>query len=182
MATTKQITLDEVNCMDYPEFMSTFGSVIEHGRLAAASVWTSKPFASTAELHQAFKAYLESLSPELRVAQVRCYPELAGTVAKEGGLSEESLNEHKGAGLLDLSEDKRKELGSLNRRYKEKFAFPFVVCARENKEVAIVQGIQTRLGNDPEVEVETALAEISKIAYYRLMSMLKENEHAEGKL
>ena len=47
-------------------------------------------------------------------------------------LMEESLSEQRAAaGLLELSEEEREELAALNGHYKEKFGFPFVMCARE---------------------------------------------------
>ena len=171
-AEKKHFSLEEVNCMDYTDFIIAFGSVIEHCTLAAASVWESRPFSSTEDLHQALKLFLESLPPKLKLAQVRCYPDLAGTLTKKGELSVESRSEQKGAGLLDLSPSETETLSALNSRYREKFRFPFVVCARENKKQAIMEGISARLGNDVAVEMERALEEITKIAFYRLKDMI----------
>ena len=58
---------------------------------------------------------------------VRCYPDLAGKLAKEGSLSRESESEQRAAGLLGMTESERKELAAMNSSYSAKFGFPFVV-------------------------------------------------------
>jgi 2-oxo-4-hydroxy-4-carboxy--5-ureidoimidazoline (OHCU) decarboxylase len=58
-----------------------------------------------------------------------------------------------------------------NREYKARFGFPFVICARLNKKDAILRAFPTRLRNSPELERETALAEIFKIAQLRLADL-----------
>lgn len=77
------------------------------------------------------------------------------------------------AGLLELSEEERAELVALNDRYKEKFGFPFVICARENKKDSILRGIKSRLGNSVSEEVENALAEIGKISRLRIANIVQ---------
>ena len=165
--------LEEVNKMGYAEFISAFRGVFEHGALAAATVWGAGPFPSSAALHEAFLRFLQRLDPEAKKGVVRCYPDLAGKLAGEGALTEESLSEHKAAGLLELSEEERAELVALNDRYKEKFGFPFVICARENKKDSILRGIKSRLGNSVSEEVENALAEIGKISRLRIANIVQ---------
>ncbi len=170
-----KLTLEAVNNMDYHEFITAFCSVIEHGTLAAATVWSGRPFSSQLALHQAFVLFLSSLPPQSKLGVVRCYPDLAGKSAGEGGLTEESHSEHKAAGLLELSKREMEEMVSLNDSYKEKFSFPFVICARENKKEAIMKGTISRLENSVAEEVDNALAEISKIAYHRITNILHVN-------
>ena len=55
-----------------------------------------------------------------------------------------------------------------NRVYRDKFGFPFVICARLNKKEAIMDGFRSRLVNSREAEIKTALEEIFKIARLRL--------------
>lgn len=167
----------EVNALNYEDFIQRFGSVLEHGTLAAASVWSSRPFPDAFALHGAFKAFLSSsLSAQAREGVVRCYPDLAGRLTEEQRLTGESLREHKAAGLLELTDEEKAELGVLNSHYKEKFSFPFVICARENKKQAIMSGMRTRLQNSRSEELENALTEISKIAKHRIDELVTEKE------
>ena len=174
MAGHNRLTLEEVNVLDFADFIEKFCSVIEHTPLAAATVWSSRPFDSVSALHEAFTAFLNHLSLDVKAGVLRCYPDLAGRLAEQGVLSKESLNEHKSAGLLDLTEQEMKELGTLNISYKLKFNFPFVICARENKKLAIFAGIRTRWGNDVETETEIGIGEVSKIAGHRLRNVVDD--------
>jgi 2-oxo-4-hydroxy-4-carboxy-5-ureidoimidazoline decarboxylase len=58
-----------------------------------------------------------------------------------------------------------------NAAYKEKFGFPFVICARLNKKEAILNGFNVRLHNSREQEIQAALTEIFKIAELRLRDL-----------
>ena len=172
----KKLSLEEVNKMDYPEFISHFDAILEHGALAAGTVWAWRPFPSLQALHQAFLTFIQALSPESKEGLIRCHPDLAGKLAEENKLSEHSMAEQKGSGLLELSDLEKGVLRALNARYQEKFAFPFVVCARENKKEAILSGIKHRLENGHLEEAERAVAEIGKIAYHRLNGIIEQSE------
>ena len=70
-------------------------------------------------------------------------------------------------------------------RYKEKFGFPFVICARQNKKEAILQGIAARLNNDKTQEIETGVAEVKKICWLRLNNIItspQEDSNGGAKL
>lgn len=177
MATRSQkIPLGRVNEMDFQEFTETFDSIIERTPLAAAAVWSQRPFESLLALHKAFSDFLRNhLSPTAAVGVIRCYPDLAGKLAESSQLSEESTREHEAAGLFGLSESEKRRLSSLNDRYKQKFNFPFVVCARENKVQSIFDGLEARLENAVADEERQALKEISKIAWHRLNDMIVAN-------
>lgn len=63
-----------------------------------------------------------------------------------------------------------------NFRYKTKFGFPFVICARDNKKAAILSGLEARLENETEKEVIQGVEEVKKIAFYRLLDILQHEE------
>jgi 2-oxo-4-hydroxy-4-carboxy--5-ureidoimidazoline (OHCU) decarboxylase len=58
-----------------------------------------------------------------------------------------------------------------NREYRERFGFPFVICARLHKKEAILRAFPERLHHSREEEIRTALAEIYKIADLRLRDL-----------
>jgi 2-oxo-4-hydroxy-4-carboxy-5-ureidoimidazoline decarboxylase len=55
-----------------------------------------------------------------------------------------------------------------NARYRDKFGFPFIICARLNNIEMIREAFSDRLDNHREKELEIALGEISKIGRLRL--------------
>jgi len=66
-----------------------------------------------------------------------------------------------------------KQFQSLNKQYKEKFGFPFVMAVRHSNRSDILRAFARRLQNDKETEFATAIAEIHKIARLRLEAMDK---------
>jgi 2-oxo-4-hydroxy-4-carboxy--5-ureidoimidazoline (OHCU) decarboxylase len=71
-----------------------------------------------------------------------------------------------------LTPEEIAEFGERNAAYKDRFGFPFVICARENRKVSILAGLRTRIDHSAEQERLTALDEVAKIAWYRLADLL----------
>ena len=111
----------------------------------------------------------------VKVAIIRCHPDLAGRLADEGALSRESEKEQKSAGLDNLAAEEKQKLRENNNMYKEKFSFPFVICVRLNKKQGIMDGIEQRLQNGFDVEVLAAIEEIKKIGYLRLTNVVSDD-------
>jgi 2-oxo-4-hydroxy-4-carboxy-5-ureidoimidazoline decarboxylase len=99
---------------------------------------------------------------------IRAHPDLVGKAV----LTAESSNEQASAGLTNLTSEEIEQFDRYNKAYREKFSFPFVICARLNRKAAILEAFPIRLQNEPEAERVTALAEIYKIAELRLADLL----------
>jgi 2-oxo-4-hydroxy-4-carboxy--5-ureidoimidazoline (OHCU) decarboxylase len=79
------------------------------------------------------------------------------------------------AGLSNLDEDERVEVVEIAEEYKQKFGFPFIVCAREiDSYTKVVDLGWARLANSPTIEHSTALIEIAKIANYRFDDLVAD--------
>jgi 2-oxo-4-hydroxy-4-carboxy--5-ureidoimidazoline (OHCU) decarboxylase len=72
------------------------------------------------------------------------------------------------------------EFARRNQAYRERFGFPFVICARLNDRGAILQAMEIRLRNTPVEERAAALAEIEKIAWLRLQDIIKQPSDGSG--
>ena len=103
---------------------------------------------------------------------LRGFPDLAGKIAEAGQLTKESNSEHAAANLHILSNYEKELLQELNYRYKEKFGFPFVICARMNKKEAILKGLKDRYSNDIKEELETGIKQVLKICELRLKDIV----------
>ena len=103
---------------------------------------------------------------------LRGFPDLAGKIAEAGELTKESNREHAAANLHILSNREKELLQELNCRYREKFGFPFVICARMNKKEAILKGLEDRYGNDAKEELETGIEQVLKICELRLRDIV----------
>ena len=100
------------------------------------------------------------------------HPDLAGRLADENLLTPESTREQSAAGLHLLTADEKKNLKVLNDSYRDKFGFTFVICARENKAVAIREGIKRRLQNNREEEIKNGIDDVQNIAALRAVDIL----------
>ena len=171
-----ELRISAVNEQDYEAFIQTFGNVVENCSLCAAAVWASRPFSNFDELYYKFCGFIDDLSAIGREGILRSHPDLAGWLAKMDALTPESKMEQSRAGLNTLSMEERESLEEYNRKYREKFGFPFVICARLNKEDTILEGIQTRLGNSAEQELEAGVREVKKIMLLRLKNVLDSED------
>ena len=135
----------------------------------AAAAWdTDRPFGSVEALHAAMLRAVARAPERDRLALIRAHPDLAGRAAIAGELTPESTREQAAAGLDALTPEQHERIVTLTAAYRERFGFPFVVCAREHSPDSIVAAASSRLEADGAAEERTALAEIAKIARLRL--------------
>jgi allantoate deiminase len=168
-------TLRRLNAMDSEAFVGVCGPLFEGSPWIARRGWDSRPFTSLSDLHEKLARVVASSSEEEQLSLIRAHPDLVGRLAREGRLTRESTAEQAAAGLNSLTDDEIKKFESYNAAYRERFGFPFVICARENRKEAILAAFPKRLANSREQEVATALAEIYKIARLRLADAVWED-------
>lgn len=166
------MTIAQLNSLSRDEFVRVVGPVFEHSPWIAEATWPQRPFASVEELHRALCLIVADAGEEKQLALIRAHPDLVGRLALAGQLTRESTTEQASAGLGDLTVDEIVLFQKNNAAYQEKFGFPFVICARLNKKVAILNGFKVRLRNSREQEIKTALDEIGKIAGLRLNDLV----------
>ncbi|KAL4714392.1 hypothetical protein ACJJTC_017687 [Scirpophaga incertulas] len=169
------ISICDVNKMTSDQFEWTFGNVIELCTDAATKVYSKRPFASVLDVCSAFHEYLDSLTVAEKLVILKLHPDLAGRMAIQGELTRESAGEQKSAGLNDITQDQRDTINSYNERYKVKFGFPFIICARENKVQSIIEGLNKRYNNTSEQEIETGINEVKKICKLRILDIVKND-------
>lgn len=168
-------TLAALNSADQAAFTAALGHLFEHSPWVAEETWTRRPFAGAEALHAALCATMRAAPRERQLALIRAHPDLAGRLARQRRLTADSAREQAGAGLDRLTDAELAEFNRQNEAYRAKFGFPFIICARLNAKDSIRAAMRTRLGNTPEAEFATALAEIEKIARLRLQDLLERN-------
>jgi 2-oxo-4-hydroxy-4-carboxy-5-ureidoimidazoline decarboxylase len=168
------VTVAQLNRADRAAFTEAVGFVFENSPWIAERAWEDRPFESTGALHARMVEIVNRAPLEKRVDLIAAHPDLAGRVAREGRLTAASQSEQRSAGLDALTPEETARFERLNQAYRDRFNFPFVICARENTKESILAALETRAQNDRESEIATALAEIAKIARLRLESALTE--------
>ncbi|HEX8216441.1 MAG TPA: 2-oxo-4-hydroxy-4-carboxy-5-ureidoimidazoline decarboxylase [Allosphingosinicella sp.] len=122
--------------------------------------------ASSGDRHADLMAVVREATREERIALIRAHPELAGNAAV--ALTEASAAEQASAGLDRLTPFEFDRFHALNAAYREKFGFPFIICVRLTDKAGILAAMESRLANDGDTEIATAIAEIGEIVRLRL--------------
>lgn len=163
------LKVEELNALERQQFTDMLGTLFEHSPWVAARTAAKRPLSDHDELYAALCETVMKASDEEKLALIRAHPDLVGREV----LSRESQNEQTSAGLGELSPEEIERFGEYNARYRERFGFPFVICARLKKKQAIFDAFPIRLQNSREREIETALCEIFKIAQLRLQDLVE---------
>jgi 2-oxo-4-hydroxy-4-carboxy-5-ureidoimidazoline decarboxylase len=164
--------VSQINQFDQADFVRIVGPAFENSPWIAEKTFAKKPFANFETLHGVLCETVKNSGEEKQLTLICAHPDLVGKIALARQLTKESTNEQASAGLNKLSAAEIDLFQKQNEAYKNKFGFPFVICARLNKKDAILKGFEARLINSREQEIQTALAEIFKIAELRLRDLI----------
>jgi OHCU decarboxylase len=156
------------------EFMTKFGGIYEHSAWIAEQAYdqgiTSEHDIISA-LHDLMADCFLKASHKGQLGVILAHPDLAGKAARAGDLTAESTSEQASAGIDTLTEEEFARFTELNDAYKAKFQFPFIMAVKGSNKHAILSGFEERINNTPEQEFARALAEINKIAAFRLADL-----------
>jgi len=174
MTRGNRLTLEAINGLSREEFVRVVGPVFERSPWIAEETWAKRPFGDLEVLHRALSETVAGTSEEKQVELIRAHPDLVGRAALAVTMTKESQGEQTAAGLNQLSVSEIRTFQENNETYRNKFGFPFVICARLNRKEAILEGFRTRLNHTRDQEIETAIEEIGKIAWLRLRDLVSD--------
>lgn len=166
-----KITIDETNGMDQALFKRTFGAVFEHSPWVAERAWGWRPFDSRDDLFEAMKLQVVRSSDEEKLALFRAHPDLATRLK----VAEWSEGEQRGAGLDRLSPEEHRRFDGLNRVYRDRFGFPFIMAVSGKTKEQIAASMELRIENGRAEEEAQALLEVLRIAHIRLSRMVTDS-------
>ena len=154
------------------EFVQKYGGIYEHSPWVAEQ---AEPVVGESddieEIARVMADCVDNAGQDRQLALIRAHPDLAGKAQIAGELTEDSTSEQSSAGLDQCSPEEYLRFQDMNQAYHLRFGFPFVMAVRNSTRAEILDAFEDRLGNDRDVEFETALAEIHTIARLRLEAM-----------
>ncbi len=171
---SSRLTPQELQQLSYEDFMQRFGGVYEHSPWVAERTWPAHPFSNRSALALAMATTLAAADHAEQLALIRAHPELTGKAAVHASLTAESAREQRGAGLDACTPAEFEELHALNQSYRLRFGFPFVVAVTGLGRAEILAQLATRVTSQPEEEFTTALAQINRIAGFRLQALIAD--------
>lgn len=172
--TTQPISLAAVNAMSRDEFVQSIGRIFDHSSWIADAAWQHRPFASIEALHTAMMDVIIQAGPERQTDLIVAHPELGALKAARDSLTAESRREQSGAGFDLMSPEEARQLDQLNRDYKARFGFPFIMAVKGKSRQEILAAMRARMMRSASAEFALALAEIAKISSFRLHDLIRE--------
>jgi 2-oxo-4-hydroxy-4-carboxy-5-ureidoimidazoline decarboxylase len=166
-------TLASLNTADRRRFVAALGAVFERSPWVAERAWAARPFASVDALHAAMMAGVYRAARADQVRLLRAHPDLAGRAARAGALTDASTAEQAGAGLDRLTDEEYARFERLNRAYRERFGFPFIVAVARHDTAGILAAFERRLSHSLDEEIAAALGQVADITRLRLARLLE---------
>ncbi|WP_342596002.1 2-oxo-4-hydroxy-4-carboxy-5-ureidoimidazoline decarboxylase [Salinicola lusitanus] len=164
--------------LDRDAFIARYGDIYEHSPWIAAQAWELGLEAAQdtpAGLAERLREQVDAASANAQLALIRAHPDLAGKAAIGGKLTDDSRSEQAGAGLDQCTPAEFARFEQLNRAYRDRFDFPFVIAVRGLDRHAILAAFETRLNHTRKQERRTAIAQIHRIARLRLEQRAAES-------
>ena len=162
-------SIEKFNKLSKAEFISIFGNIFEKTEWIAEKCYKLKPYNNLDELVSKMIEIFENTKKENHLEILNSHPDLA----VEKKLTEDSKNEQKGASLNQCSEEEFIEFKKLNKDYKKKFGFPFIIAVKGKNKEEILNNFRQRITNDINLEFEEAKKQVKKIASLRLSEIIK---------
>ena len=172
MTTVATETLKSLSQSDQAHFVKVLGGIFEHSPWVAEIAWHTRPFTTIDALHAAMVDAVRAADVSAQLALICAHPELAGKEAAAGSLTQDSQSEQISAGLDRCTAGEIARLRALNKAYRDKFGFPFVMAVKHRPRHVILAALAERVGNEREQEFHTCLTEIGKIGRMRLDGLL----------
>ena len=162
-------SINKVNNLSKSDFISIFGNVFEKTEWIAAQAYALKPFSNFDELFSKMMEIFENSEKENHLEILNAHPDLV----IEKKLTDDSKKEQNSANLNQCSEEEFKEFKELNKRYKKKFGFPFIIAVKGKNRQEILVNFRKRIINTIDLELEEAKQQVKKIATFRLREIIK---------
>ena len=158
-----------INHADDAEAAAMVLPFVERAPQLAARIAARRPFAEPMALIEAMRSEIHALEEDELIAFFRGHPELAP--AEPAAMTPASQDEQARLDLTSLPAAERKKLAALNRRYAEKFGFPFITALHAHASLAsVLASFGRRLQASREAEIASARDEIVAVSRARILS------------
>jgi 2-oxo-4-hydroxy-4-carboxy-5-ureidoimidazoline decarboxylase len=166
------MTIDALDNCDAASFVALMAEIFEHAPWVAQAVVADRPFGSADALHAAMMAKVAALSEAELVKLFVGHPELGGLDARTGKMTTDSIREQGKLALHDLAQGQALRWDALNKQYRERFGFPFIICVSRHTRLSILRNFESRLMHTRSAELAYAMKEIGYITRLRLANRI----------
>ena len=166
--------INKIHNLSKNEFIEVFGNVFENTSWIAEKLYTQKPFKDFDDLSEKILKIFENTDKEKKLKILNSHPNLADKT-KIGLLTPDSNKEQNTVDLDKCSEEEFNEFNNLNKKYKEKFGFPFIYAVKGKSKIEILKNFKERVSCDINVEFIEAIKQVKKIASLRINEINKND-------
>ena len=160
-------TIDKINKLSRSEFVEIFANIFEKTKWIAEKLYNQKPFDDFKDLCSKMLGIFETAGKETQLKILGAHPDLADKVTVNL-LTSNSRSEQSNAELDQCSEKEFNEFKNLNKSYRQKYGFPFVIAVKGKNKIEILSEFRKRILNSVDEEFNEAIIQIGKIANLRL--------------
>ena len=159
--------------MEQEKFIEHYGGLYENSPHIALEIYKQYGMDAKSPLKilNLMKNYVNKMDKAFKMKLILEHPELGIKKEQSKNLTAHSQKEQKRAGLDNLSSNEYNLLSELNKKYMNKFKFPFIIAVSGLTKEEVFSNIQARLKNNAKAEFNTAISEIHKIAEIRLKNL-----------
>ena len=167
--------IDRINKLSLSDFLLIFDNIFEHSKWIARETYYLKPFNNFDDLCFKMINIFDSALKKEQLKIICSHPDLANKAKIGKNLTVESEREQINADLDQCSKEEYEEFKKLNKRYKKKFGFPFILSVKNKDKIEILNNFKQRITNKTDDEFKEAIEQVKKIANLRLIELnLKE--------
>lgn len=170
----RALTIDTINRGTTLDFVAVLGAVFENSPWLVERAAGMRPFHSREELIRTLLEVMQQASADEKMALIAAHPDLAGKAARARELTHDSAREQTSAGLDSLTKREFETFHDLNRNYRIKFGFPFIIAVRDHTKHSILEAFHQRLCSDRQVEMAEAIRNIGRIVALRIIDRIAE--------
>jgi 2-oxo-4-hydroxy-4-carboxy-5-ureidoimidazoline decarboxylase len=161
--------IDKINQLTKNDFASIFGNVFEKSNWIAEKVYEQRPFSDFNDLYSKFLNFFLKETRKNHLKILNFHPELA----IEKIMTNDSKMEQASSKLDTCSKEEFDEFLNLNKNYKKKFNFPFIISVAKKNKIEILENFRKRIKNNEIIEFNEAIQQVKKIASIRLEQIIK---------
>ena len=167
------VYVDDLNKMSQPEFEQALGKIFERAPWAIQQASQKRPYKGFVDLYEGIIGTVKKADHQTQLKLLQSHPDLACKGIRPAEITQHSQNEQSGAGLDQCTQQEADLLVNLNKTYKQKFGFPFMLAVKGYNKAEIIQQFQKRLDNSKQQEFDTALQQVYKVVLWRLLDTVK---------
>ena len=108
----------------------------------------------------------------VKAGLLRGVPDLGGRLARAGKLSKESTFEQSKINFKEMTSEETMKIVEMNEKYKDKFGFPFVICARKNQKDTLLPAMESRFEHDLKQELINGIEQVLMICELRVRDIV----------